>query len=244
MSFLRNFWKHDQLSSDGEALLPATSKRAKLYAESIGNPSGGASLIPESLATFYGAVAGKPRIPKRGRPDHSTLGVPEWYTENPPPAPLMPGTAAASLPAFTAGNATALYVPEGEKPWLELVLYSHARSESKTALYHNAAKISGEVRMVIDAPANLGSIDVWVVISSEKTADVFKLPMATLTVNVWNRKKGDPRSATSSEPFKGNFPVGTFVFPFELPALPGDTLVKRPIETHGKVCTSLISITC
>ncbi|KAF7344318.1 hypothetical protein MSAN_01912700 [Mycena sanguinolenta] len=148
--------------------------------------------------------------------------------------PLMPGTAVASLPAFTAGNATARYAPEGEKPWLELVLYSHAHPESKTALYHNGAKISGEVRVALDAPANLGSIDVWVVISHDSSADAFKPPIAALTVNVWDHKKGDPRSATSSEPFKGEFPAGIFVFPFELPALPEDTLVKHPIKTHGK----------
>ncbi|KAJ6470471.1 hypothetical protein C8R45DRAFT_937380 [Mycena sanguinolenta] len=230
MAFLRNLLKHSHPSPDRETPLPATSKRAaKLYADSI-KSSGDAgasmrSMMPDSLTSFYGAVIGDKRIPKR---------VPEWYTKNPPPTSLMPGTAAASLPGFTAGNATALYVPEGEKPWLELVLYSHARSESKTALYHNAAKISGEVRMMLDAPANLGSIDVWVVISADSTADAFKLPMATLTVNVWNRKKGDPRSATSSEPFKDKFPAGTFIFPFELPALPEDTLVKHPIETHRK----------
>ncbi|KAF7344348.1 hypothetical protein MSAN_01915800 [Mycena sanguinolenta] len=238
MSFLRNLLTHNHLSPDGETLLPAASKRAaKLHADST-NSSRGASLR-DSLANFHSTVIGDKFIAKRRRPDHPKLGVPEWYNENPPPAPRIPGTAAASLPAFTAGNATALHVPKGEKPWLELVLYSHAHAESKTALYHNGAKISGEVRMVLDAPANIRSIDVWVVISSDSTADAFEPPIAALTVNVWNRKNGDPRSATSSEPFKGKFPAGTFVFPFELPALPEETLVKHPIETHAKNMTRI-----
>ncbi|KAJ7255824.1 hypothetical protein B0H12DRAFT_523334 [Mycena haematopus] len=200
MSFLRNILKHNQPD-----------------AASIKSSGGTESLLS--------AVTGGNRIPKRRRPDHSRLGVPEWYTENPPPAPLMLGTAAPSPPpAFTAGNASALYVPEGEKPWLELVLYSHARPESKAALYHNAAKISGEVRMVLSAPTkHLKSIDVWVVVLADSSLDTFKLPMMTMTVNVWNRKKEALQEQT-----------GTFVFPFEFPALPKDTLVKHPDITQQK----------
>ncbi|KAJ7750761.1 hypothetical protein B0H14DRAFT_2636127 [Mycena olivaceomarginata] len=98
------------------------------------------------------------------------------------------------------------------------------------------AVINGEVRVALDAPANLGSIDVWIVISSDSAADDFKLPFAAMKVNVWNRKKGDPRSTASASehPFSGEFPAGTFVFPFEFPALPEDTLVKHPNHTHRK----------
>ncbi|KAJ7716998.1 hypothetical protein B0H16DRAFT_447995 [Mycena metata] len=54
-----------------------------------------------------------------------------------------------------------------------------------------------------------------------------------MTVNLWNRKKGDPRSPAGG-PFKGKFPAGTFVFPFELPELPQDTIVKHPDDTKHR----------
>ncbi|KAF8205374.1 hypothetical protein K438DRAFT_1964448 [Mycena galopus ATCC 62051] len=102
-------------------------------------------------------------------------------------------------------------------------------------MYHNAAKISGEVRMVPDALANLGSIDAWAVSRSSFLWTSLKLPMAAMTVNAWNRKKGGPRSALPAErPFTGKFPAGAFVLPFELPALPEDTLVKHPDGTQRK----------
>ncbi|KAF7325354.1 hypothetical protein MVEN_02630400 [Mycena venus] len=239
MSLLRNVLKRNQHPPDADTPLPATSKRSvKRYAASI-KSSGGASIrsMAESMLSFYSVMTGGgTRVPKRRRADFSKLGVPEWHAENPPPPPLMPGTAAASPPpAFTSGTAYTLYVPNDSKPWLGLVLYSHARPESKMAMYHNAAIITGEVRVVLDAPANLRSIDVWVVISSDSAADSFKPPIRSMTVNVWNRKKGDPRSTAPDErPFTGKFPAGSFVFPFEFPALEEDTLVKHPDNTQRK----------
>jgi hypothetical protein len=55
----------------------------------------------------------------------------------------MPGTAAASpVPGFISGTASVLEPEkEGDKPWLGLVLYSHARPESTKPIYHNAGKI-------------------------------------------------------------------------------------------------------
>ncbi|KAJ7645029.1 hypothetical protein DFH06DRAFT_1425667 [Mycena polygramma] len=238
MSLLRDVLKRKNASPDSP--LPTTSKRSvKRYASSI-KSSGGASMrsLAGSMLSFYSAMTGSSgtRVPKRRLPDISKLGVPEWYAENPPPPSPMPGTAAASsAPAFTSGNASVLYVPEGEKQWLGLVLYSHARPESKMAVYHNAAKVTGEVRMVLDAPTNLGSIDVWVVIASDSANDNFKPPITAMKVMVWNRKMGDPRSTTAGgAPFTGKFPAGSFVFPFELLALPQDTLVKNPDDTKKR----------
>ncbi|KAJ7485786.1 hypothetical protein FB451DRAFT_1392515 [Mycena latifolia] len=89
--------------------------------------------------------------------------------------------------------------------------------------------ITGEVRMVIDKPTNLGSIDVWVTVKSDSVLDLYKPPMVAMTVNVWNRENGDPKSTTRGvPPLKVKFPKGTFVFPFEFPPLPEDTLVKHP----------------
>ncbi|KAJ7342538.1 hypothetical protein DFH08DRAFT_240805 [Mycena albidolilacea] len=236
MSPLHDVFKcnHPLSDTDSQTPLLATSKRGIKHHVSSAQSSRGAPT--DSTLTFHN---GGTHVPKRRRPDFSKLGVPEWYAENPPPAPLVPGMEVVTpLPAFATRQASALYVPEGEKSWLELVLYSHAHPESKLAVYHNAAVIHGEVRVALDAPANLGSIDVWIVISSDSAAEDFmlKLPFAAMKVNVWNRKKGDPRSTASAseQPFSGKFPAGTFVFPFEFPALPEDTLVKHPDHTQRK----------
>ncbi|KAJ6627626.1 hypothetical protein B0H10DRAFT_2210138 [Mycena sp. CBHHK59/15] len=60
-------------------------------------------------------------------------------------------------------------------------------------------------------PTSLRNIDVWITIKSNSVLDTFKPPSAAMTVNVWNRKKGDPKaSAPGAHPFKGKFPAGTF----------------------------------
>jgi hypothetical protein len=77
------------------------------------------------------------------------------------------------------------------------------------------------------------------VLKSDSVIDTLKPPILTMTVNVWNRKKGDPSAVKAgSGPFKGKFPEGTFVFPFEFPALPNDTVVKHPDEERRKVSRS------
>ncbi|KAJ7890275.1 hypothetical protein B0H13DRAFT_2341110 [Mycena leptocephala] len=231
MSLLRNVLKqsqptgHPDVSADSP--LPVTSKRSvKRYAASI-KSSGGASMrsLADSMLSFYSVMTGGgKRVPKRRRADISKLGKAQ---ECPNASPVH---------MFTRGTGSVLHPrKEGEKPWLGLVLYSHAHPEATMPLYHNAAKVTGEVRMVLDTLANLGSIDVWVVITSDSSTDAFKPPIAAMTVNVWNRKKGDPRYSTpDGGPFAGKFPAGTFVFPFELPALPEDALVKHPDDTNRK----------
>ncbi|KAJ7766288.1 hypothetical protein B0H14DRAFT_3510078 [Mycena olivaceomarginata] len=234
MSPLHDLFKRNHPLSDTDSQTPllATSKRGIKHHVSSAQSSGGAPT--DSTLTFHN---GGTHVPKRRRPDFSKLG--RFLLSIPDKPPLVPGTEVVKpLPAFAIGQASALYVPEGEKSWLELVLYSHAHPESKLAVYHNAAVINGEVRVALDAPANLGSIDVWIIISSDSAAEDFmlKLPFAAMKVNVWNRKKGDPRSTSSASehPFLGKFPAGTFVFPFEFPALPEDTLVKHPDHTQRK----------
>ncbi|KAJ7136644.1 hypothetical protein C8R44DRAFT_360740 [Mycena epipterygia] len=171
------------------------------------------------------------RMPKRRHSDISTLGVPEWHSGEPPPAPAMPGTAPPSeTPAYIIAHSAVMHAADQSvKPWLGIVLYSHALAASHMPMYHNAAKIAGEVRMIIDKPTNLSSIDVWFVLKSDNVAKFNEPPLLTMTACLWNRKQGDPRAMSSSGAhFKGEFPAGTFVFPFEFPALPPDTLVKLP----------------
>ncbi|KAJ6562575.1 hypothetical protein B0H19DRAFT_1260143 [Mycena capillaripes] len=252
MSLLRDVLKRNQSSgpsagpSDASSsaqslntLLAKSSKRSvKSYASSI-KSAGGATMksLAESMMSFYSMVTlGGTRVPKRRRPDFSRLGVPEWYAEDPPPAPLMPGTDVASpVPAlFTRGHAGVLHARNpGEKPWLGLVVYSHAPEKSVMPMYHNAAKVTGEVRLVMDKSVKIGSIDVWVTIVSDSVLDIFKPPIAAMKVNVWNREKGNPKSQ-DGHPLKGKFPKGTFVFPFEFPPLPADTVVRHPSETKRR----------
>ncbi|KAJ7218291.1 hypothetical protein C8J57DRAFT_1732236 [Mycena rebaudengoi] len=189
-----------------------------------------------SVSSFYSDPTGS-RVAKRRRADFSTLGVPEWYSDDPPLAPEMPGTEAPSaMPPFTMAHARLMPgEKEKEKPWLGLVLYSHAPATAGAPMYHNGAKIAGELRMKLDKPTNLGSIDVWFTLASDSVLDILKAPILNMTVSVWNRKKGDPTARTPDGVlFKGKFPAGTFVFPFEFAALPPDTLVKHPDEKGRK----------
>jgi hypothetical protein len=105
--------------------------------------------------------------------------------------------------------------------------------------------------MVIDSRTSIGSIDVWVrpvillplscsqeafqvTVKSDSVLDIFKPPMTAMVVNVWNRDKGHPKTGKSFA--KGKFPKGTYIFPFEFPALPEDTLVIHPDDTKRRVC--------
>ncbi|KAJ7186659.1 hypothetical protein C8R46DRAFT_1057665 [Mycena filopes] len=233
-----NQQKSDTTSILNRPLSLLSSKRSvKSYASSI-KSSGGATIrsLAESMMSFYSMVTlGGTRVPKRRRPDFSTLGVPEWYAEDPPPPPLMPGTAPASpVPPFTRGIAGVLHDRnEGDKSWLGLVVYSHARPESVMPMYHNAAKVTGEVRLALEKKANIGSIDVWVTVVSDSVLDIFKPAIFAMTANVWNREKGHPKSP-NGHALKGKFPKGTFVFPFEFPELPTDTVVIHPSDTKRR----------
>ncbi|KAF7344324.1 hypothetical protein MSAN_01913300 [Mycena sanguinolenta] len=243
MSLLRDVLKKNQQASDtgprGSGLsgvLPLSSKRSvKSYASSI-KSAGGATVrsLAESMLSFYSMVTlGGTRVPKRRRPDFSRLGVPEWYMEDPPPPPLMPGTEDASpVPLrFIRGTAAVLHARnEGEKPWLGLVVYSHARPESVAPMYHNAAKVTGEVRLDLEKPAKIGSIDVWVTAVSDSVLDIFKPPILAMTANLWNRQQAPPGGQSS----KGKFPNGQFIFPFEFPELPTDTLVIHPNDAKRR----------
>ncbi|KAF7330893.1 hypothetical protein MVEN_02428800 [Mycena venus] len=242
MSLLRDVLKRGKPSPNGpgDGSLPISSKRnMKSYASSV-KSSGGASMrsLAESISSFYSTLTGSgPRVPKRRRADISRLGVPEWYADEPPPLQAMPGTAPPSeAPAFSIAHSRVMHATDANvEPWLSVVLYSHAPATNPMPMYHNGDKIAGEVRMVLNKPESLSSIDVWFVLKSDSVVDMQKPPILTMTANLWNRKKGDPRAmAAGGGPFKGKFPEGTFVFPFQFPALPTDTVVKHPDEERRK----------
>ncbi|KAK7061279.1 hypothetical protein R3P38DRAFT_2828582 [Favolaschia claudopus] len=238
MSLLRDVLKRGRKAS-GDQNLPLSSKKSiKKYASSV-KSSGGASMrsIAESISSFYSTITGSgPRVPKRRRPDYSRLGVPEWYADEPPPLQPMPGTAPLSeIPAFSIAHSTLMHATDvGVKPWLGLVLYSHAPAINPMPMYHNGDKIAGELRMTLDKPQSLNSIDVWFTIQLESVVDMQNQPTLSMTANLWNRKKGDPRTTNAGGEYKGKFPEGTFVFPFQFASLPLDTIVKHPDDDRRK----------
>ncbi|KAJ6516446.1 hypothetical protein C8R45DRAFT_244990 [Mycena sanguinolenta] len=237
--FLRDVLKRGKSSPNGAGggNLPLSSKRnIKGYASSV--KSAGMRSIAESMSSFYSSLTGSgPRVPKRRRADYSTLGVPEWYADDPPPLQTMPGTAdPPEMPPFSMTHSSVMHSTNaGVGPWLGVVLYSHAPATVPVPMYHPGDKIAGEVHMVLDKSKNLNSIDVWFVLKSDSVVDTLKPPILTMTANLWNRKKGDPSAiASDAGHFKGKFPQGTFVFPFEFPALPTDAVVKHPDEERRK----------
>ncbi|KAF7325670.1 hypothetical protein MKEN_00416900 [Mycena kentingensis (nom. inval.)] len=211
---------------------PTTSKRSmKGYAASI--KSTGASSIAslaESMASFYSMVTGGgTRVPKRRRPDFSRLGVPEWHAGDPPPLTPMPGTTKHSpVPAaYTRATSGVIHARnEGDVPDIGIVLYSHAPQNATMPMYHNAARVQGEVRLDIRRKDSIKRVDVWLVVSMESVLDIMKPPMYTFTANLWSRDRGDPRTM-AGEKWKGAFPQGTYVLPFKFPPLPEDVVVKQ-----------------
>ncbi|KAJ7054430.1 hypothetical protein C8F01DRAFT_1163318 [Mycena amicta] len=173
------------------------------------------------------------KIPKRRRPEVSRLGAPEWYNKDPPPTPEMPGTAPPSpAPPYTSAHAS--FIPaeksglsSGSPPWLGLVLYSHAPPGSAKPMYHNSAKVAGEVRLMLQKPTSLGQCRRLgtLTLDLDSVLDIAPPSFMTMTACVWNRKMGDPQIAQRHE--RGNL-QGQF------PELPADVVIKYPAEERFK----------
>ncbi|KAJ7493351.1 hypothetical protein B0H11DRAFT_2006042 [Mycena galericulata] len=216
MSLLRTILKKNK---DGAANKKTDSASIK--------SAGARSLV----ASLYSLTVGGERVKKRRRPDFSTLGQlliqvrRNGTPENPPQPSDMHGTAARTdLCAYTMAHATVLPLRIGEdNHWLSLILYNHANGTSLAAMYHNEARVAGEVRLCLEKTKNISSIDVWL----SATAPTGQI--VSLTANVWNRHKGSPlRTEQKPRLFKDKFPKGTYVFPFELPPLPKFVPVTHP----------------
>ncbi|KAJ7173581.1 hypothetical protein C8R46DRAFT_117288 [Mycena filopes] len=202
-------------------------KDAKRDTASI-KSSGGRSLV----GSLYSLAIGGERVPKRRKPDYSDLGAPEWFHEDPPEPLDMPGCVARNdLGAFTIAHSTVLPLRlDEEHHWLSLVLFNHANESSLAAMYHNEARVAGEVRMCLEKTKNISSIDVWLAAIAPAGQII------SFTANVWNRHKGNPlHPGQKPELFKGKFPLGTYVFPFELPPLPKFVPVTHPDNDTRKV---------
>ncbi|KAJ6485801.1 hypothetical protein C8R45DRAFT_997919 [Mycena sanguinolenta] len=199
--------------------------------------AGGRSLV----ASLYSLTIGGERVKKRRKPDFSVLGAPEWYHDDPPEPPNMPGTAPRTdldLCAYAIAHAAVLPLRiEDKNHWLSLTLFSHATESSLAAMYHNEARVAGEVRLCLEEkPKNISSIDVWLAAVAPSGQII------SLTANVWNRHKGDPlRPGQKPVLFKDKFPLGTFVFPFQMPPLPRFVPVTRP-DNDTRKTKGLVSL--
>lgn len=107
--------------------------------------------------------------------------------------------------------------------------------------------------MFLKKTKNIASIDVWVrdvimvthtrrshansqLVIKPSGEMAFRPPILTMTVNLWNRNQGDPKKVQESpEVFREVFPKGTFIFPFEFPALPKFVDVTHPDMDQLKV---------
>ncbi|KAF8196856.1 hypothetical protein K438DRAFT_2016747 [Mycena galopus ATCC 62051] len=208
MSLLRDVLKK---SKDG-----SSKKRDSASVKSAG---------ARSFASLYSLVIGGERVKKRRKPDFSELGAPVWYHEDPPEPPDMPGTAPTTdMCAYTVAHGTVLPLRiEDRNHWLSLILFNHASESSSTAMYHNEARVAGEVRLCLEKAKSISSVDVWLEVVAPSGQII------SLTANVWNRHKGDPRQPGQKLVlFKAKFPEGTYIFPFELPPLPRFVPVTHP----------------
>lgn len=134
----------------------------------------------KSISSFYSVLTGNgPKVAKRRRPPILTFGAPEFYHSNPLPAIAVTGTErvpielTSELP-FTSAHAASLLennsttsagqdAQDGDtEPWLSIVLFSHAKPVDLQPKYHDQACVSGEIRMVLNKPRNIESLDVWV----------------------------------------------------------------------------------
>jgi hypothetical protein len=96
----------------------------------------------------------------------------------------------------------------------------------------------------------ISSIDVWLVAKSECILDLNQAPFVNACAHLWRKEDGDPSrprvpGSLPPTPFKGKFAPGTYVFPFEFPALPRDVeesqmdhRIQLPVsEIYGHVKT-------
>ncbi|EIN11294.1 hypothetical protein PUNSTDRAFT_50345 [Punctularia strigosozonata HHB-11173 SS5] len=242
MSLLRKVLHKNSESSGFDAPKALTSRAGvKAYAASVKSSAGGTirsvRSVAESVSSFYTALTGGTRVPKRRRPDVSRLGAPKFYKRDPKPPPDAPGAKvvdAATAGPLTAAHGMSFATPGTDKAWCSVVLYSHAKVTDPYPVYHARATVQGELRLKIDEPARIASIDVWLVASSASVFDLALPPFINARANLWKREDGDPITPSVNEgrgpTFKGTFPQGTYVFPFEFPALPRD--VEQDQQDH------------
>ncbi|CAK5273731.1 unnamed protein product, partial [Mycena citricolor] len=190
------------------------------------------------VGSLYSLTIGGERVQKRRRPQFSDLGAPEWHPEDKVPIPDdMPGTVSRSdIGAYTVAHGTVLPLRLDDKShWLSLILYNHAAETSLAAMYHNEAKICGELRLSIEKPKSISSLDIWLAAIAPNGQ------LLSLTANLWSRHKGDPKHPGAKNPsvFKDKFPSGTYVFPFELPAFPRFVQVSHPDHENQRGMVAL-----
>ncbi|EJU05131.1 hypothetical protein DACRYDRAFT_105015 [Dacryopinax primogenitus] len=113
--------------------------------------------------TLASAFSANGKKKKRRRPPVSQLGVPVFYVRDPLAARMLEGV--DSLPPDEYGfdgtaHAKCLKDRHG-KPWISLVLWSHAGARAAVPLYYENEQIRGELRIHFDRLESLSEVSVW-----------------------------------------------------------------------------------
>ncbi|KZP00344.1 hypothetical protein CALVIDRAFT_560333 [Calocera viscosa TUFC12733] len=158
-AFLRDALRHRAQTASGST--GGDAPRSALHSrESAKSTARSFASVGLTLASVF-STSGKPK--KRRRPPVSQLGVPEFYQRDPPPA--RPPEGVELLPADDYGfDGTAhskVLKDRSGKPWISLVLWSHAGPRSAVPLYYENETVRGELRVHFDRTESFNEVSVW-----------------------------------------------------------------------------------
>lgn len=117
-----------------------------------------------SIKSFYTFAIGGTKTQKRRRPDILTFGAPNFYHNNPPPSEPVEGVErvplaeTSHLPYTTVHAVSVRPKLPTEPPRLSMVFFNHAEPSAPLPLYHDQARITGEVRIVLTEPKMMESL--------------------------------------------------------------------------------------
>ncbi|KAG8736935.1 hypothetical protein FRC10_008708 [Ceratobasidium sp. 414] len=172
------------------------------------------SLAP-SITSFYSTPTGGSKVPKRRRPPVSTQGEAELTAGSPAPYKLPSGVEIAPLTAVPLATHIVTLKDKHDTPKVSLLLHNYATEELGLgeAFYSSNNAISGEVRLVVNKPEDIRSIDVWVGSQAGSSVFVFEPHALKMHANLWPAEI----DAASKK-----FEPGTYVFEFSFEPLPND----------------------
>ncbi|QRV75592.1 hypothetical protein RhiJN_03607 [Ceratobasidium sp. AG-Ba] len=177
-----------------------------------------------SIHSFYTTVTEGSKVPKRRRAPVSTLGQAELSAGTLAPYKLPAGV--EILPPSGTALATHIVTLKDKKdaPKVSLLIHNYATEETGfgEAFYSNI--ISGEVRLILDKPEDIRSIDVWVGSQAGSSVFVFEPHALKMHAHLWPGE-----THTSSKKFE----PGTYSFKFSFEPLPEQIQVKQDMKAFA-----------
>ncbi|KAG9122609.1 hypothetical protein FRC07_000947 [Ceratobasidium sp. 392] len=242
MSLLRQVLRRQ--TAGGQNGDPSTPKKPS-YAGSIKSVAS-VKTVAASIASFYTAVTvGGTRVPKRRRAPKSELGRPVFVSKDPPLPEFPPGVKISPVQKTPTVTHVKTLKNRSDEPVLSLLLHNFATAEDgyARAVYTRNTTISGEVRLVVNKPDPIESIDVWIGLKSGSSVVAAEPYILKLNATLWTPKDGDPRreSASPTEPYTGMLQPGTYAFPFSFEPLPENVQIiqEEKKATTGRGTTLL-----